>query len=457
MKAIHTALLASLTCAIAWGCGDSSNATEPESPSSDLNSTWDVIQATILNTNCVECHVAGSSFARQSGLILTPDVAYSQLVNRAPHNAAARTDGLFLVGTEGLASVDKSFLWEKINAPNQLHYFDHAGYGALMPLGKPPLTNGELEYVLQWILAGAPETEHVADQALLNNTERYELPEFEAPPVPARGIQLHLGPYDVAPNFEREFYYYQPLDNDEELFVNRVDIAMRSGSHHLILYGFSDDVPAVLMPEPNVFRDIRDPSGSTNLLNLLVTQYHEFVTGTQWPLMNYHFPPGVALRIPSNSGFDLNAHSINRTGEVTQGENYVNLHTIESREVEHVAELLNMNNLDFSLPPNAVTTVTRTFRTDERIHVFQLFSHAHEHMTEFKAFMDGGSRSGELVYIAYDWEHPPILELDPPLILEPGQGLRLEATYNNTTNRTLRFGLLSVDEMMILFGAYYVD
>jgi hypothetical protein len=35
--------------------------------------------------------------------------------------------------------------------------------------------------------------------------------------------------------------------------------------------------------------------------------------------------------------------------------------------------------------------------------------------------------------------------------------LRLEATYNNTTNRTLRFGLLSVDEMMILFGAYYVD
>ena len=78
-------------------------------------------------------------------------------------------------------------------------------------------------------------------------------------------------------------------------------------------------------------------------------------------------------------------------------------------------------------------------------------------MTEFKAFIDGGARSGELVYIAYDWEHPPILELDPPLVLESGQGLRLEATYNNTTSRTLRFGLLSVDEMMILFGAYYVD
>lgn len=457
MKAIRRALGAPLFCAIAWGCGDSSTSTGPDPQSGALSSTWDVIQATILDTNCVECHVAGASFARQSDLILTPNVAYSQLVNRLPNNAAARADGLSLLGTEGLASVDKSFFWEKINAPNQSHYFEHAGYGALMPLGKPSLTNGELEYVLQWILAGAPETEHVADQALLNDTERYEPPEFEALPVPASGIQIHLGPFDVAPNFEREFYYYQPLNNDEELFVNRVDIAMRAGSHHLILYGFSDDIPAVLMPEPNVIRDVRDASGNYIFTNLLVTQYHEFVTGTQWPLMNYHFPPGVALRIPRNSGFDLNPHTINRTGEVMQGESYVNLHTIESSEVEHLAELLNMNNLDFSLPPNAVTTVTRTFRTDERIHIFQLFSHAHEHMTEFRVFIDGGPRNGELVYIAYDWEHPPILELDPPLVLQPGQGLRLEATYNNTTNRTLRFGLLSVDEMMILFGAYYVD
>ena len=320
MKAIRRTLVAPLICAIAWGCGDSSTSTELDPQSGALNSTWAVIQATILDTNCIECHVAGASFAQQSDLILTSNVAYSQLVNRVPNNAAAADDGLFLVGTEGLASVEKSFLWEKINAPNQSHYFDHSGYGALMPLGKPPLTNGELEYVLQWILAGAPETEHVADQALLNDTERYTPPEFEPLPVPASGIQLHLGPFDVAPNFEREFYYYEPLDNDEELFVNRVDIAMRAGSHHLILYGFSDDVPAILMPEPNVIRDIRNASGNYIFTNLLVTQYHEFVTGTQWPLMNYHFPPGVALRIPSNSGFDLNPHTINRSDQIMQGE-----------------------------------------------------------------------------------------------------------------------------------------
>jgi len=454
MKVFRRALLGSVACTIAWGCGDDSNSLEPDA----LNSTWAVIQATILDANCVECHVAGAYFAQQSDLILTADVAYGQLVNRLPNNAAARADGLALVGTEGLASLEKSLFWEKINAPNQEHYFDdHSGYGALMPLGKPSLTNGELEFVRQWILAGAPLTEHVAAQSLLDNADRYEPPEFQQLPVPANGLQLHLGPFDVAPNFEREFYYYEPLDNDEELFVNRVDIAMRSGSHHLILYDFEDDVPEVLFPEARAFRDIRDADGNYIFANLLATQYHRFVTGTQWLLMNYHFPPGVALRLPAGTGFDLNSHSVNRTAETRQGEFYVNLHTIEPALVEHEAKILNMSNRDFSLPPNAVTTLTKTFRTGERIQIFQLFSHAHEHMTEFKAFIDGGARNGELVYIAYDWQHPPILELDPPLTLEPGQGLRLEATYDNNTTRTLRFGLLSVDEMMILFGAYYVD
>ena len=423
-----------------------------------MTSTWDVIQTVILDKNCVECHVAGASFATQSDLVLTSNVAYSQLVNRTPNNPTARADGLTLVGTEGLASVGKSFLWEKINAPNQAHYFDdHPGYGALMPLGKPPLTNGELEFVLQWILAGAPSSGNVVDLGLLDDTERYEAPEFEPLPVPTSGVQFHLGPWDVAPNFEREFFYYEPLNNDQPLFVNRVDMAMRPGSHHLILYALSDNIPEILVPEPQVFREIRDANGNYIPSTLMITSHLNFVTGTQWPRMTYHYPPGVAMRIPADAGFDINAHYVNRSSEIIQGEIYANLHTVDSSQVEHVAERLFMNNVDINLPPNATTTLNKTFVVDKKVQIFQLFSHAHEHMTEFRVFIDGGPRDGELVYIAYDWEHPPILELNPTLTLEAGQGLRLQATYNNDTNSTINFGFLSSDEMMILFGAYYVD
>ena len=458
MKAMRKALVGSMTCLFASGCSDSSNSLEPEPQEPEVTSTWDVIQTVILDKNCVECHVAGASFATQSDLVLTSNVAYSQLVNRTPNNPTARADGLTLVGTEGLASVDKSFLWEKINAPNQAHYFDdHPGYGALMPLGKPPLTNGELEFVLQWILAGAPSSGNVVDLSLLDDTERYEAPEFEPLPVPTSGVQFHLGPWDVAPNFEREFFYYEPLNNDQPLFVNRVDMAMRPGSHHLILYDLSDNIPEILVPEPQVFREIRDANGNYIPSTLMITSHLNFVTGTQWPRMTYHYPPGVAMRIPADAGFDINAHYVNRSSEIIQGEIYANLHTVDSSQVEHVAERLFMNNVDINLPPNATTTLNKTFVVDKKIQIFQLFSHAHEHMTEFRVFIDGGPRDGELVYIAYDWEHPPILELNPTLTLEAGQGLRLQATYNNDTNSTINFGFLSSDEMMILFGAYYLD
>ena len=458
MRTIHRILIGSMTCLFASACSDSSNSLEPEPQEPEVTSTWDVIQTVILDKNCVECHVAGASFATQSDLVLTSNVAYSQLINRTPNNPTARADGLTLVGTEGLASAGKSFLWEKINAPNQAHYFDdHPGYGALMPLGKPPLTNGELEFVLQWILAGAPSSGNVVDLGLLDDTERYEPPEFEPLPVPTSGLQFHLGPWDVAPNFEREFFYYEPLNNDQPLFVNRVDMAMRPGSHHLILYDLSDNIPEILVPEPQVFREIRDANGNYIPSTLMITSHLNFVTGTQWPRMTYHYPPGVAMRIPADAGFDINAHYVNRSSEIIQGEIYANLHTVDSSQVEHVAERLFMNNVDIDLPPNATTTLNKTFVVDKKVQIFQLFSHAHEHMTEFRVFIDGGPRDGELVYIAYDWEHPPILELNPTLTLEAGQGLRLQATYNNDTNSTINFGFLSSDEMMILFGAYYVD
>jgi len=71
--------------------------------------------------------------------------------------------------------------------------------------------------------------------------------------------------------------------------------------------------------------------------------------------------------------------------------------------------------------------------------------------------VDGGANDGQLVFFTKDWEHPPFLDFDPPLVLDAGQGLRAETTYNNETDRVLSFGFRSVDEMMIIFGAYYVD
>lgn len=440
------------------GCQNEISAPVPVPKPDPVNSTWDLIQQKIFDANCVSCHSAGTSFARQSGLVLTKDAAYRQLINVPPQNQAAAADGLVRVGTKGMESVEKSFLWEKVNAPNQDHlYADHPHYGAIMPLGGPPLTYGELELIRRWIVAGAPDTGKVVDPAVLDDKRRYEPKGFEALPQPAKGIQLRLGPFEVAANYEREFLYYSPLNYSEDVFIKRVEVAMRPGSHHFLLYTYQDNIPASLIPPAGVYRDFRDQAGNYIPQNLTVMEYVLPIAGTQYPLLNYHFPPGVALRLKAGRGLDLNSHYANRTAQPVQGEVYVNLHFADRAEIAHVAENLFLSNDEFELPPNRRTTISRTFTTDQRLHIFQLMSHAHEHMTQFNVEIAGGPRNGELIYVAYDWQHLPILALDPPLVLEPGQGLRLITTYNNWTNRTLQFGLLSEDEMQILFGYYYTD
>ena len=438
------------------GCGDDNPATvEVES-----RSTWGIIQEDIFAARCVSCHTAGTSFAEQSALVLTSDVAYAQLVGAEPTNEAARENGLVRVSTvePGLPSLFKSYLWEKINAPDQEHFYgDHAYYGGQMPLGGVPLTNGELAFVRAWIEAGAPETGEVADPALLADESRYDRPEFKALPEPENGIQFHLGPFDVPSNFERELFSMVPLENDEDLFVERFEISMKTGSHHFLLYTFNDQIPDERMPAPHEYRDLRDAQGEYVFDTVRTMLFHLPIVGSQWPFFDFNFPPGVAMRLPKDSVLDLNTHYINRTSEPTVGEVYANLHFVDPSEVEREAHIFGLSNFDMSLPAGKVTTLEKEYRFGERRHIMQLMSHAHEHMVEFRIELMGGARDGELVYISYDWQHPPILELDPPLIMEPGQGFKLEATYDNWTDRELNFGFLSEDEMMILYGFYYVE
>ena len=427
------------------------------------NDTWDIIQETIWTPKCVMCHVGGASFAEQSGLILTESVAYEELINVTPTNIHAAEEGLELVGTNGITSLYSSFLWEKINANNYEHFYEeHPEYGSIMPLGLDFLTNGELEFIRQWIIAGAPETGEVADESLLLDTSTFEPPEFSPLEIPENGIQAHLPPFDVPPNFERELFYYVPLDTQDFVHVNRITTTMRPGSHHFVVNTF-DESSSQYLPEPNVFRDVRNFDGTDNVSVLFQMQFHQFISGTQTRFFDYTFPQGIALKLDPSFGFDLNSHYANYSNDTIIGEVYNNFYFSNIEDVEHVAEILMLNNTNIELPPFQESTLNTTYWVEEefenKIKIFQLFSHAHKQNTEFKIFRvnQDDPEYRELVYVSYDWEHPPVMRYDPPMTFDIDEGLELEATYLNNTENTINFGLLSIDEMMILFGLYYVS
>ena len=437
--------------------------------------TWQIINQDIITPKCATCHYEGSSYTEISNLNLESSIAYSQLINRSPDNEAANQDGLTLLSENGgLLGLLTSYFWEKINIKNELHFYsDHPQYGQIMPLGGPYLNNGELKFIEQWIWEGSPETGVVVDPIILSDTSEYQAPEFVPLDPPIYGLQYHIGPFDVYPNTEREFLYYVPPVQGE-YFINRVEMSMSPGTHHFIAYQFPDNYVGNT-PSFYEYRDIHDPYieyGSGQWLqNIMTLQGHVFVFGTQWPYWDYSLPEGVAFKFESNYGFDLNPHYFNYTDETIQGEVYFNVHAILPEEVEHQAGILQLGNNDINLPPHQVTTLTEIFDSNDivngvnidrppgetNLNIFQLFSHAHQLMTRFDIIIIHEDGEEELIYTALDYEHPPILEFDPPLILEEDQSLMSKVTYNNTTDNFVNFGLFSTDEMKIIFGLVYFD
>ena len=421
------------------------------------NSSWNLIQEQILAPNCANCHITGTAIYKQSGLDLSGGNAYNEMVNVLPKNISAKDDELVIVSTAGgMKGLSKSFLWEKINAYDREHFLsDHSEYGQMMPPGENFLTDGQLQFVRSWIEGGAPETGIIVDEKILTDSNRYKPAPFKPLPQPKEGFQLHLGPFEVQPNFEREFFHYTNMNLTADMYVNRVEIEMRPGSHHFILYSFLNETAPSDLPNYDEDRELRLNSGGLIMSTLRTMQYHQFFAGTQWPRLDYKMPPGVALRLPSKFGLDQNSHYVNRTDSTMIGEVFTNIHTVSESAIQHVAELFSMSNQELSLPPKKVTTLQKTFRVKENTRFGQVFSHAHEKMKEFIVEIDGGPRDGEVIYWTDDWKHPPILNFDPPIEITNGQGLKLIATYDNPTDYTVRFGFASTDEMMILFGWYY--
>lgn len=432
----------------ACGSGDSgATAPVPEATAS----TWGRIQATILTPTCATsgCHAAGSSGAAESGLTLDAAHAYQALIGVAPTNKSAKGDGFVRVKA---SSADNSFLYWKLQFLGSPNGRD---YGAAMPSTGVPLTNGQLEYIRRWIIAGAPETGEVADTTVLANHTRIVASAFTPLPPPASGFQVHIDPLSVQPNFEREIFVYKAVGNSADIFVNRIETKMRPGSHHFIAYTFNTGTPAFVIPQPNSVRDIRNPDNSLNFLALVPMAYHVFFAGSMTQISDYRFPDGVAMRVAAGTSFDMNTHYVNSGASPVTGEAYINLHTTPQAQVVHEAKALNMANTGFDLPAHQRTTVSKSFTVSATTTIFLLTSHMHKRGEQFVVRIKGGARDGEVVYTNTDWEHPLMQSYPVPIVLKAGEGLTSVITYNNDTDHSIGFGLTSEDEMGIIFGYYY--
>lgn len=422
-----------------------------ESPDPTESASFDLIQQKILTPSCATsgCHSSekDGTFA-QHGLVLAAGVAYANLVGVDPKNSDAKADGLKRV--KPYASLE-SLLYHKLN----ISATHHSGkqYGNPMPLGGNTLPDGQIEFVRRWIEAGAPKTGNVADVTLLDD-KTVTVSTYEPLPVPTTGTgyQMAVPLFDVQPNFERELFTRKMVGNTQDIYVNRYETKMRSGSHHFVAYDFRSKSS---LPNLNDIRDLRNPDNSLNLLTAITMSNHVYLAGSQAQYQDYTFPAGAALLIPAGASFDLNSHFVNKTTSVMKGEAQINLYTVDKSTVKIVVQTLDLSNTNLTLPANTRVTMTKSFTFDKPRKILTLTSHMHKLGEKFVIKIKGGTRDGEIVYTSTDWESPDIITFATPIDLKKGEGLTSEITYNNTTSKVVNFGLTSEDEMGIIFGYYY--
>lgn len=272
-------------------------------------------------------------------------------------------------------------------------------------------------------------------------------------PTAGNGFQIHVPPFPVPGNFEREWFLRLPVGNSEDIYVSSFQSKSRPGTHHLVAYGYEDE-DAPHQPQIGVMRDQNRSDGRGNFrggmfgtINFFTAQAEEFTLS---------LPAGMAVHIPGGATMDLNSHYFNKTDDTRFGEVYLNINTIDSSQVNTIlyTELVD-NSDELVLPPHQTTTIVHTeMATNQHMMLYSITSHMHKRGKLFKVFVVGGPRDGEQILEADDYKHPPQIFLDTPLEIVPGIGLRTEITYENETDREITFGVTSEDEMGIAFFLY---
>ena len=413
-------------------------------------SSWSIIQEKILTPSCAlsGCHAAvtDATYA-QHNLVLSAAFAFDNLINKPSKNTAANADALVRVKPGNYL---QSLLYHKVDCQSGHHT---ANYGATMPLNGTYLSLGQIEFIKQWIIKGAAKTGSFVDESLLNNTIVCSQPFIPLdPPAAAEGFQLKLDSFTVNPNTEREVFERRNTPNPATVYVNKFVLRGRPNSHHFVLYGFQN---TTTLPGVNVLRDLYNADGSINAGTFVQMQNHTFLGGGTDVNATYTFPAGVALKIAANTSLDLNAHYFNKQTTGLTGENFINLYTVPQALVIKEAKSINFANLNFYIPANQRKTITTNFTFPNAVTVIMLSAHFHKMGEKFVIKILGGPRNNETVYENTDWQHPLALNLTTPIQLNAGEGLTSVVTYNNTSNKTVSFGLTSEDEMNIIFGYYY--
>lgn len=435
----------------------------------------------IMQVKCAGCHSGGSP---QGNLDLSGTMVdvYTNIVEADPTNPSARSKGYKQI-KPGYA--DDSYLLRKIATEewDDSYPLDVADGRSMPNNNLPSLSEVEIELFRQWIIHGAPLDKKVVERSLLE--DYYEngkaLPASPriAAPEEGEGFQIRMGPFFLPPLAETEVFWKQEIELPEEgAEISNLDLEFNTESHHFILYK-TDSQSAASTREG--LRPLEEAEFAM-INNELVSAWQDATI--------YNLPENTAYRFEADDVLDLNYHIKNYSVEgVLAAEVYLNVYTqpvgTAAKEMYSILIPVDLFGLFQGRglgAPLVIPNDGQEYTFTDHIwvppfggvgvptgewHIWQISTHTHARGVDYDVYLaaDANGTKGEQIYEGYfnfdyvfnqgfyDWEHPAIRVFDPllPVDMSFGGGLVQEATYVNDTERTLRWGNTTDDEMMLMF------
>lgn len=261
---------------------------------------------------------------------------------------------------------------------------------------------------------------------------------------PARGTQFVVGPTIVPHGSEITQCTYMRMPGQRDVAVNKVDIKVQGGSHHIHLYRAND--PGML---------VDDHSETCNFA--LDFERWGLVLASQTTRLRWKLPPGVAFHFRAGEQLAAQTHYVDTGLLATDGEGWaiMNLSTIPMRKVTAWTGAFFGQDRDVVVPPHSTTTATTRCVFPQPIKVLGLTGHYHFRGTEFTAASWDGSTTGAQIYRNQGYQEPAFLRFDEDKIPEL-PGIEWTCTYENPTDTTFKFGPFTEEnEHCNVFMFYY--
>jgi len=400
-------------------------------------STFERIQTQVFDVSCSSdsCH---SSVGQTGGLVLEAGHSYEALMNTPPTNPIAYEHGWMRVMP---GDPDRSFLLAKLTDSLA------AGEGASMPWNAAPLDAGTIEVIRAWIAAGAPKEGVVpGDDGRALNSGGDDPTEIHLPP-PARGVQLAVNARPIARGEEETLCHFMKLPSDVDLDVNRIQIAVSGGSHHIHLYRAYDS-------------SVDIPDGFEECNRAVDFDQWALVVATQLRRTDWELPAGVAFHLRAGEQLLVQTHFVNVGSLETMGEGkmLMNLHAADEGSVEHHAGALFGQDRDVFVPRNSTPTKAAECVFPNPITLMAQTGHYHFRGRRFSTFRWNDGVRGEEIYRHLGYDDPLFTVYDPfnSPTFAAGEGLQWECYWENYDDVDYDFGpFTDTNEHCNLFAFYY--